>query len=184
MRFHVQVMAERFEHDVIQRMLAGGAQAKAGSSPAPARNPTRDRIKATRGRMNLAWRTVKATAEHFYPTGEHFYLVLRTVESDPRSDLSDARSLKSHLQDSESDRSSDLSDPATCNGVAIRASNGRAAAPARRMAWVLRAGDFHPLDPAAGRLSLRGPARCRSVRRFSGESAPPAARSLSCRCCP
>ena len=67
--------------------------------------------------MNLAWRTVKATGDHFYPTRDHLNLILRTVESDRRSEKSDARSLKSRLEDSESDRASEKSDLATCAGV-------------------------------------------------------------------
>jgi len=31
-------------------------------------------------RMNLAWRTVKATGDHFYSTRNHFNLISRTVK--------------------------------------------------------------------------------------------------------
>jgi hypothetical protein len=40
----------------------------------------RNHKKVNRDRMNLAWRTVKATGNHFYPTHDHLNLIFRTVK--------------------------------------------------------------------------------------------------------
>jgi hypothetical protein len=68
----------------------------------------------TGDRMNLAWRTEKVTGDRKKVIAGRFNLLLRTVESDRRSEKSDARSLKSHLEDRESDRASLLSDLTGC----------------------------------------------------------------------
>jgi hypothetical protein len=69
------------------------ARATAPPALAAGVNAIRDHKKATVDRMNLTWRTVKATGDHFNPTRDHLNLILRTVESDRRSEKSDARSL-------------------------------------------------------------------------------------------
>lgn len=63
---------------------------------------------------------MKAICDRIKATRDHLNLVLRTVESDPRSDSSDAQSLKSRLEDSESDLRSHSCDRARCNARSDR----------------------------------------------------------------
>jgi len=50
------------------------------STRRPASGRASDYIKATSDHLNLAWRTVKVTGDHFYPTRDHLNLISRTVE--------------------------------------------------------------------------------------------------------
>lgn len=57
----------------------------------PTLQATRDHFYPTGGRMNLAWRTEEVTGDRKKVIAGRFNLILRTVESDPRSEKSDAR---------------------------------------------------------------------------------------------